>query len=152
MVAHQHIGVQPATEPPQCLPQALQVALAVKVIQKTRQPVVAPLHHVLGNTGKIKTRLASHAHSIAALPARSCQPKPCPRIIPIPPPSGIVTDTFFPTTIEIVPDTFTEQSMKKGMPSFQASSAGYTEVETATSKLADFIHAITSSMGIDVMV
>jgi hypothetical protein len=40
MVAHQHIGVQPATEPPQCLPQALQVALAVKVIQKTRQPVV----------------------------------------------------------------------------------------------------------------
>jgi len=56
MVAHQHIGVQPATKPSQCLPQALQVALAIKVIQKTRQPVVAPLHHVLGNTGKIETR------------------------------------------------------------------------------------------------
>lgn len=100
MVAHQHIGVQPATEPPQRLPQALQVALTVKIIHKTRQPVVAPLHHVLRNTGKIKTRLASHAHSIAALPARRCQPKPCPHIIPIPhPPTGIVPDTFFAISV-----------------------------------------------------
>jgi hypothetical protein len=50
---------------------------------------------VLGNAGKIKTRLASHAHSIAAPPARSCQPKPCPRIVPTAqPPTGIVPDTF----------------------------------------------------------
>jgi hypothetical protein len=68
--------MQPATESPQRLPQALQVALAIEIIQKARQPIIAPPHHMLRNAGKIKARLSSHACSIAAPPADRCQLKP----------------------------------------------------------------------------
>jgi len=53
--------VQPAVEPGQGLPQALQVALAIIVIQKTRQTVVATLHNVLRNTCEIESRKSGHA-------------------------------------------------------------------------------------------
>lgn len=38
----------------------------------------------------------------------------------------------------------------KGLPLFKECSAGYAEVEATTSKLADFIRALTSSAGVDV--
>jgi len=41
------------------------------------------------------------------------------------------------------------QSMK-GLPFFKESSAGYAEVEATTSKLADFIRALTAAAGVDV--
>lgn len=41
--------------------QALQVALAIQVIQEARQPVVPARHYVLGNTGKVETRKSNHA-------------------------------------------------------------------------------------------
>jgi hypothetical protein len=41
------------------------------------------------------------------------------------------------------------QSMK-GLSFFKESNAGYAEVEATTSKLADFIRALTSSAGVDV--
>ena len=43
------------------------VALAIFVIQETGQPVVAPLHHVLGNAGEIGARQAGHGHSLPGL-------------------------------------------------------------------------------------
>lgn len=96
VVAHQYIGMQPAPKSPQHLPQALQVALAVEIIQKAWQSIVAPLHHMLRNAGKIKARLASHAHSFAGAPADRCQRKPRLAIVQIAlSPSGIVPDTLF---------------------------------------------------------
>jgi len=95
VVAHQHVGMQPATEPPQRLPQALQIALTVKIVQKARQAVVAPLHHVLRNAGKIEARLASHApqHQSPYLrqPSAPDASSRHPNLIPA---SGIVPDTF----------------------------------------------------------
>lgn len=61
VVAHQHRGVQSAAETPECMMQALQVALAIQVIQEARQPVVPARHYVLGNTGKVETRKSNHA-------------------------------------------------------------------------------------------
>lgn len=61
MVAHQHIGVQSASEAQECMAQALQVTLAIFIVQKARQPVVAPLHYVLWNAGDIVAWMSGHA-------------------------------------------------------------------------------------------
>jgi hypothetical protein len=42
MIAHQHIRVQATSKSHQHMPQALQVALAILVVQKARQAIVAP--------------------------------------------------------------------------------------------------------------
>jgi hypothetical protein len=60
MIAHQHIRVQATSKSHQRMPQALQVALAILVVQKARQAIVAPLHHVLRNTGKFETWKSGH--------------------------------------------------------------------------------------------
>ena len=64
------VGVQSASEAQECMAQALQVTLAIFIVQKARQPVVAPLHYVLRNAGDIVTdvgpcataSLVSHVH------------------------------------------------------------------------------------------
>jgi len=45
---------------PECLSPALQVTLAILIIQKTRQAIVAPLHHVLQDTGQIEAWTSGH--------------------------------------------------------------------------------------------
>ncbi|WP_246037163.1 hypothetical protein, partial [Thermomonas fusca] len=71
---HQHVGMQPAIEAGKRNQQALQVALAVIVIEETGQPIVTPLHYVLGNTGEIGARQAGHDHSLPAREASVDQP------------------------------------------------------------------------------
>jgi hypothetical protein len=56
MVAHQHIRVQPASVTGQRLAETLQIALPVPVVEETRHAIVAALHQMLGNAGKIGTR------------------------------------------------------------------------------------------------
>jgi hypothetical protein len=53
--------MQPTIESQQCLPQTLQVTLAILVIQKTRQAIVPPPHHVLRNAGKFEAWKSGHA-------------------------------------------------------------------------------------------
>jgi hypothetical protein len=72
--------MQPAPESRQCVQQALQVALTILVIEEARQPVVAPLHHVLGNAGEIGARQAGHGRSLLALRASVDQGIAQPRI------------------------------------------------------------------------
>ena len=55
VVTHQHLGVQPASAAQPCVALALQVTLAILIVQKARQPAVPALHHVLRNAGKIDT-------------------------------------------------------------------------------------------------
>ncbi len=61
MVAHQHIRMQATTKSQKRLPQTLEVALAILVIQKTAQAIVASLHNMLRNTGKFKAWESGHA-------------------------------------------------------------------------------------------
>jgi hypothetical protein len=49
-----------AVEPGKALPQALQIPLAVAVVQEARQPVVAALYNVLRPSCKIERRSAGH--------------------------------------------------------------------------------------------
>jgi hypothetical protein len=48
--------MQPTVESRQRLAQPLQKTPAILVVQEARQPVVAPLHHVLLNPGEIEPR------------------------------------------------------------------------------------------------
>jgi hypothetical protein len=74
--------------------QALQVTLTVFIVEKARQPIVAPLHDVLGNAGKIGAGSACHADSFAADRAQADQSKPGNRLVQLP-----------DSMSEIVPDT-----------------------------------------------
>lgn len=68
VIGHQDVGMQHATVSQQPFPQALEVALSVLIIEKARKPVVAALHHMLRNTGEIRTRESSHGpkhHTLA---------------------------------------------------------------------------------------
>jgi hypothetical protein len=80
MVAHQYIGVKLAAEAQQRLSQALQIALAILIVQKAWQTIVAPLHHVLRNTGKLEAWKSGHAGQHRPLPyaPRSAQTAPPP--------------------------------------------------------------------------
>lgn len=72
VVIHQHMGMQPAGEPWQRLTQALQMTLTMLVVKKTRQTIVAPLHHVLRATSEIETwKVRSPTGSRFAVPATS---------------------------------------------------------------------------------
>jgi hypothetical protein len=42
-------------------------ALAVVVVQETRQQVVAPLHNMLWHTGKVESGSSGHAHCLRFL-------------------------------------------------------------------------------------
>lgn len=53
MVVHQHICVQPASRVEQCFAKQRQVALAIVVVEKARQTIVAALNDVLRNVGKV---------------------------------------------------------------------------------------------------
>ncbi|HEV7123014.1 MAG TPA: hypothetical protein VGN24_06245 [Rhodanobacter sp.] len=50
----------PTIESQQCLPQTLQITLAI-FVQKARQASVSPLHHVLRNAGKFEAWKSGHA-------------------------------------------------------------------------------------------
>lgn len=65
MVGHQHIGMHGDAELERQLPQVLQIARPVDVGEEARLPIIAPLHDVLGNTGKIQSGLAWHGRSFA---------------------------------------------------------------------------------------
>lgn len=75
VVVHQHIGVEPAIVGEQRLAQQMAVAGAVGIVQETGQAVVAALHDVSRDTGKIESPLACHATSIA--PARRDRQRRC---------------------------------------------------------------------------
>jgi len=62
---HQHIGMHGDAELERQLPQVLQIARPVDVGEEARLPIIAPLHDVLGNTGKIQSGLAWHGRSFA---------------------------------------------------------------------------------------
>jgi hypothetical protein len=62
----------------QRLQQTLQVLLSIVIVEKTRQPVIASLHHVLRNAGEVESRRASHGpqhrpHTACALSVHSQQ-------------------------------------------------------------------------------
>lgn len=63
LVAHHYIGMQSAIEPGQRLPRTLQVSLAIIVIQKARQTVVASVHNVLRYACKVESRMSGHAQA-----------------------------------------------------------------------------------------
>jgi hypothetical protein len=75
VVAHQHIGMQPASEAQPCVALAWQVSLAILIVQKARQPVVSTLHHVLRNAGEIETWRSGYVrqHGSRVSPQRSAQ-------------------------------------------------------------------------------
>lgn len=50
VVGHEHVGVHGAMPTQGKLPQLLQVAQLVGRLEKTRLPVIAPLHDVLRDT------------------------------------------------------------------------------------------------------
>jgi hypothetical protein len=65
VVGHQDIGVQPAVIPVGGLPEIIEITVIVAVTIEARLTIVATLDNMLGNAGKIETRL-------------SCQgPPPC---------------------------------------------------------------------------
>lgn len=76
VIVHQHVGVQLTAKACQRTPQALQIALTIIVIQKTGQAIVATLDDMLGDTGKVRTRMASHATQTAQHwpPTKSADP------------------------------------------------------------------------------
>lgn len=65
MIVHQHIGVEMHTADGECLTQQVEIVQAVAVVEKAGQTIVAALHDVLRNTGKVEAGCAAHAHSIA---------------------------------------------------------------------------------------
>lgn len=65
VVVHEHIGVQRAPAGEQGFAEQMEVAVPVVVIQKTGQSVVAALDDVLGDAGKVESRLPGHLSSIA---------------------------------------------------------------------------------------
>ena len=95
MVVHQHIGVKLAVETQQRLPQTLQITLAVLVVQKTQQTIVAPLHHVLRNAGKFETWKSSHVRQDRPLPATLRSAQAAPTLIPTTPPCQKLSLTPF---------------------------------------------------------
>lgn len=106
MVVHQHIGMQSAAEPGQRFQKALQVTLAILVVEEIWQAVVAPLHDVQGNAGKIGTRKSGHADSFVALTASGDQGIAHSRI-------GCVPGTFFVKKSTLTP-VFGHAFTKKG--------------------------------------
>lgn len=54
MIVHQHIGMKNAPGMQQSFTKQLKVTTPVTVIEKTRQSIIASLHHVLRNIGKIE--------------------------------------------------------------------------------------------------
>jgi hypothetical protein len=60
VIVHQDVSVQPALKSFQRLQQTLQVLLSIVIVEKTWQPVIASLHHVLRNAGEVESRGASH--------------------------------------------------------------------------------------------
>src|SRR5690606_31279144 len=61
MVVHQDVGVQAAKRRGQRLPQKLQVAQSIAIVEEAGEAVVAPLHDVLRDAGKVDTGEAGHA-------------------------------------------------------------------------------------------
>jgi hypothetical protein len=88
MVVHQHIGVQLAAACMQRIFEQMQVAQSVAVIQKAGQAIVAPLHDVLRNTGKVDAGQSGHDNESGSegllRPSRSaaiaCQPAAHPAV------------------------------------------------------------------------
>jgi hypothetical protein len=66
VVVHQHIGVEQAAVGEQRLAQQLAISGAIGIVRETGQAVVAALHDVLRDAGKVESGLACHAASIAA--------------------------------------------------------------------------------------
>ena len=61
VVVHEHVGVQCAAGGEQRLAEQVQVAVAVVVIQKAGQAVVAALDDMLGNAREVESGLPGHA-------------------------------------------------------------------------------------------
>lgn len=84
MVVHQDVGMQAAMRRGQRLPQKLQVAQSIAIVEEAGQAIVAPLNYVLRDAGKIDTGEAGHAceHARAGGWLQSLQAHRAPRISP----------------------------------------------------------------------
>ena len=71
MSVHQHTGMQPAVRRGERVAQEVQVAIAVRVVEKAGQPIVPALNDVLRNAGQVESGLASHARSVGTRARRS---------------------------------------------------------------------------------
>ena len=71
VVAHQHIGVDPAAVARSGLTQHPSISAAVVIIEEARHPIVAPLDDMLWNARKIGSWESSHAARIAGRGIRS---------------------------------------------------------------------------------
>src|SRR3546814_4637045 len=67
MIVHQDIGMQTAVRRRQRLPQELQVAQSIAIIQEAGQAVVATLHYVLRDVGQVEAGEAGHVWEHAGL-------------------------------------------------------------------------------------
>jgi len=106
MVAHQHVRMQPAAKTHQRLLQALQVALPIRVIQETWQPIVAPLHDMLRNPREVEAGKSGHATSISTSPERHHRRKPQRLSAHRPPRRQKLSLAPLFASSEIVPGTF----------------------------------------------
>src|SRR3546814_20957679 len=83
MIVHQDIGMQTAVRRRQRLPQALQVAQSIAIIQEAGQAVVATLHYVLRAVGPVEAGEAGHGWVHADRGGRATPgptwPEPLPR-------------------------------------------------------------------------
>ena len=91
----------------------MQVALAILVVQKTRQTMVPALHYALWNAAKFETRKSGHVRQDHSLPARNDQYKSCPALIlGANALSEIAPDTFFLTAAPASITTTSSQSCR----------------------------------------
>jgi hypothetical protein len=58
MIGHQHIGVQPAVVPIQCLPEIDEITMVVILGEEAGLAIVAALDHMLGNARQTEARFA----------------------------------------------------------------------------------------------
>jgi hypothetical protein len=73
VVGHQHVRMHQTAVAQRSLAQPREIGAIVRILEETRLPVVTALHDVLGNTGKIRARLAWHG-SLPKTPACRASP------------------------------------------------------------------------------
>jgi hypothetical protein len=64
VIVHQHAGVQAAAGCQKRLPQQMEMACTVGLIEEARKAIVAALNDVLRNAGKVEARLTGHRSSV----------------------------------------------------------------------------------------
>jgi 23S rRNA maturation mini-RNase III len=66
VIAHEHVRVKLASRRRKRLTRQVQIAVSIFIVEKTRQAIIATLHDMLRDAGKIQSRKARHAVSLEA--------------------------------------------------------------------------------------